>query len=116
MTLREYFQWHPDQNMSWCKPYISDNERVVAAVNEEGIICLRIDGEDIPETRNEKGQYAISDEAIKRAAMIVNPDYADYEGYSEEEKFYRGDIHETGCAFCPWRDDCEVMDYDDEEE
>ena len=58
-----------DENLGWCRPYISD--RVSVSVLQEIIESLIIDGNEVD----------VTEENLMRAAKIVNPNYDDYDGW-----------------------------------
>lgn len=45
--MKTYEKMSYGENLSWCKPYISEDERYALAVNEGEIINIQIDGRDI---------------------------------------------------------------------
>lgn len=95
-------------NLSWCKPYMSDDETCCVIVNSGEIAGCIINGEDVGYILPTTDVAAIA----HRLAIAVNADYADYDGW--------GDLHialdamrEVGCSECPFRDDCDAMwEYD----
>lgn len=99
------------ENLGWCKPYVSDDESCCVIVNNGKIASCTINGEDVGYILPNTDVDAIA----HRLAVAVNPDYADYDGWD--------DLHiaidamtEVGCSECPFRDDCDAMWEDDEEE
>lgn len=80
-SRREYFKEHWKENMSWCKPYMSDDGKAVWAVNE-GDVC-----------------------GVKIKEHAMHHDWSE----KELQRFFP-DNHEMGCADCPWFDMCDVMD------
>lgn len=93
-----------NENLSWCKPMISD--RIKFTIMEGEITALEIDGDEVGATP----------ENIKAAAKIVNPYYDDYEGWSDDHVACQGNVKEAPCHECPWFGICEVMDEEIEEE
>ena len=90
------------ENLSWCKPYqIEDSEKeVYFTLNEGEIQEIMIDGENIDATS----------ETIKELAQKYNPDYDEYEGYSDFEILMDVNKNELGCKDCPWFKDCQAFD------
>lgn len=108
MTNREYFIENGG-NLSWCRPYESNDGRVEFTYCEFGrpgerIYGLIIDGEEVTVPLD-----AIEAD-IERAARIVNEYYDDYRGYDATHILLDGDVKEVGCPDCPWFEECEAMD------
>lgn len=97
MTYRE-MMIDNNENLSWCRPYIHD--RVQFSILEGNISGLMIDGDDVDP----------NPESIRTAAQIVNPDYSEYEGWTDLHILLDGDAHECACCDCPWFDVCSAMD------
>lgn len=102
MTYREYMDEHRDENMSWCKPYVSDSGSVCVAVTvlDGGISQILIDGEET----------AVTADNIQSTAKLVNDDYDLYSGWSDTHILLDGNISERGCAECPYNAFCQQMD------
>lgn len=98
MNERRKMMIESGKNLSWCKPYTTENGRVSFAICEGKICGLRIDGLDHP---------AESD--IPMAARIANSDYDLYDGWSATHVLIDCS-KELGCCECPWFDTCEAMD------
>ena len=88
--MKLYEKMRPGENLSWCKPLVSDDEKTAIIQNEGEIISAMIDGKllDIP-----------NDEVAKEI---------------EKYDIDIDDLHETGCANCPFRDECDAMDVDED--
>lgn len=109
MTIRELMQEN-GENLSWCRPYVSDDGAYALALNEGEIAGMILNGEDI-----EAGKLD-SAELLRRFAKAVNPDYGDYDGWDDLHIALEGKIRERGCAECPWFDVCDAMSGDVVEE
>ena len=104
MTYGEYMQENPDENLSWCRPYVSKDGRYAIAVNEGEIIEAIT-----PEGHMPEGHLSpLTEDEIHTLAQAVNPDYSMYRGYTDEELIYQV-MRETGCAYCPFFDHCDAM-------
>lgn len=99
MTFRDYFET-ADENMEWCRPYISENERVKLIVMG-GIESLIID---------DKEYDTITPDLIHKAALIATDgDYDLFSGYSDTDLIIMCS-EEQACYECPWFDECQAMD------
>lgn len=95
MKYIDYMEQHPKENMSWCRPFLSDDGHALA-LNEGDPTCRFPDG-------------AIGgQELMKRFAMEVNPSYDLYSGWDDIHIALEC-MHEVGCVDCPFADMCEVM-------
>ena len=114
--MKTYEKMSYGENMSWCKPYISEDERYALAINEGEIITIQIDGRDIDWDDKEPiyGGYRCSKALLQRLARFVNPDYDMYKGYTDTYIILDA-LEERGCAECPWRDECDAMIEEDDE-
>lgn len=103
MTYMEYMQDHPEENLSWCKPYTNDGE---------DRFLIMYDGEPLEvhapgiEGHRYDGTLRIYMEQFTRE--LAGADYDLYQGYTDEEIALKY-MHECGCASCPARHLCEVM-------
>lgn len=101
MTTRDYMINHPRENLEWCAPYITDDNRYAIAINEGEIVSMQVNGQDIDPTPN----------AITDMARAVNPYFDDYSGYTPTRiALYSEKFHQTGCKNCPWFGICDAMD------
>lgn len=111
MTYRDYFESHPEENLSWCRPYHSENGRVALAMNEGYICALTIDGEDvnIGPAHNYTEQEPLWERVAR--ASIEDEDLLDIETrrYTWREIALMDGLVECGCASCPFADICDVM-------
>lgn len=102
--MKQYGKMMPNENLSWCKPMVSRDGKVMLAVNEGTIVGLMVDGKDLQ----------LSNQEIIKAAKIVNNDYNYYSDWDDVHILLDGDLIELGCNSCPWRDVCDAMDMDEE--
>ena len=110
MNYREYMENHPEENLSWCRPYRSENGRVALAMNEGNIAGLKIDGKEID------GPYTSADSQAKLWEMAAKASIEDdalldieTDRYSWREIALMDGLVECGCANCPWKDTCDAM-------
>lgn len=103
--MKLYEKMEKTENIGWCKPVVSDDGAAAVAEQEGRAVAVRISGVDYT--------GGAIPAALERAARRVNPDYDMYHGYDDLHIYLDGDTHETGCACCPWRDECDAMDTDD---
>lgn len=113
--MKTYEKMSYGENMSWCRPYISEDERYMLAINEGEIISIQIDGRLVEMDEKEPGHYRYSKNLLQRLARSVNPDYDEYEGYTDTYIILNA-LEERGCAECPWRDECDAMIEEDDDE
>ena len=104
MTIRDYMK-RCGGNLGWCKPYFSEDENVVLAVNEGKPCGVMIDREDI------RPEYVDKPETIHRVAVRVNAYHEDYVGW--DDLHVALDVMKEGdCCDCPWFGICDAMDGD----
>lgn len=108
MTYLDYMMDHPDENLSWCRPYASENERVKLSYNEVRIQSLMIDGVEIEDFDPMSYDQESVWERICKASLGVET-LPLYSGYSWSEIAMRDGLIECGCASCPWRTICDAM-------
>jgi len=103
MTYLDYMLEHEDENMDWCKPYVSDD-------GEYAIVMYSGHPESIRTPSGDAYRYngTLNERTLQEFARAVNPDYHPNRGWSDEYMAIEP-LHETGCASCPWRDECEAM-------
>lgn len=103
MTYLDYMLEHEDENFSWCKPYVSDD-------GEYAIVMYSGTPEDIRTPSGDAHRYngTLNERTLQEFARAVNPDYDQYHDWTDEHIALDA-MHETGCAYCPWRDECEAM-------
>ena len=90
-----------NENVDWCKPYISDDCRFAIAVCEGKIAGMILNGDDVaPAEINDR---------MREFAAAVNPSYDLYSGWSDLTIALDGDIRECGCVACPWREICDAV-------
>lgn len=107
MTYREYVENHPEENLSWCRPYRSENGRVALSCNEGRIQTVSIDGEEIDIDFSRHDQEPLWERACK--AALDEDTLGRYDGYSWREIALSDALVECGCANCPWKDTCDAM-------
>ena len=103
MKYLEYFEQHPEENLSWCKCY---------ANKDEDHFLVMYDGEPIrietPVTCKDIRMNRIECEDLKDFALSVNNGYHCYHGWTDED-IALDVMHEIGCGSCPFRHECEAM-------
>ena len=104
-TYRDYMRENPDENLTWCCPYVTDDGRYAVAVNEGEIIEAVTPEGHLPE-----GHLSpLTAQEIEALARAVNPDYDLYEGWDDTYITLQA-MHKTGCADCPFFERCDAMD------
>lgn len=99
MTTRDYMRTNADENLSWCRPFVSDDGKYAVAVNEGNAVSIILNGHDLE----------LTPESVRMLAQAVNADYDDYNGYSDLQIALDA-MTETSCAKCPWFETCAAMD------
>lgn len=109
MNYREYMENHPEENLSWCRPYRSENGRVALSYNSGRIESAMIDGAEIAIDGAQKNQAALWERVAR--ASIEDEALLDVETrrYSWKEIALMDGLVEGGCASCPWKDLCDAM-------
>ena len=82
--MKAYERMKDTENLSWCKPYVAKNGKIVFAICEGEIVGLSVDGKE----------KSINTETIRTVEDIL----------------LEPGCEELGCCNCPWRDSCEAMD------
>lgn len=103
-TVRDMMR-DSEENLGWCRPESYLDGRVILAINEETVVGINIDGAD----------EAITPDAIRRVAKMVNDNYDLYEGWDDVHIIQDVEHDELPCRLCPWFGDCDAMDEEDEE-
>lgn len=103
-TCRDMMRENND-NLDWCRPESYLDDRVILAINEGTVVGINIDGAD----------EAITPDAIRRVARMVNEDYDLYKGWDDVHIIQCAAHEELPCHRCPWFEDCDAMDEEDEE-
>ena len=106
-TLNGYRKWaiDHDENVYWCKPYVSSDGRTKYILTDGKISELIVDGKST----------AIDDvtiDEIDALARLHNPYYND-ESTPAENLMGNGEFTERSCAACPWFRKCENWDNPD---
>lgn len=111
MNYRTYMENHPEENLSWCRPYRSENGRVVLTANEGQLEGLIIDGAEIEVAfpPSKENQEQLWEKAAR--ASIDDEELLDIETrrYGWREIAVMDGLVECGCANCPWNDICDAM-------
>lgn len=103
MTYLEYMTEHPEENLSWCRPYINDAEDSWMILCDGKVTEVHAPGID---GRSWDGTMQ---EALPRFARhLAGDDYDLYEGYTDDE-IATNYLHCCGCASCPARHRCDAM-------
>ena len=94
------------ENLSWCYP-ITDGCGNWAVICDDQIVSLcNQDGEPVEVTEKD----------IRKLAMDVCPDYETESEESTDEEIIMRKMTETGCTDCPWRDICDAMNEEIEDD
>ena len=105
MKYRDYMEVHCDENLDWCKPYVSDKSDEYCLIMYDG----EPDAVIMPDGTFYRYNGSLTDEVMEAFARAVNSDYDLHSGYDDWLIALRA-MHEVGCASCPFSDDCEAMD------
>lgn len=104
MSYRDMMR-ESNENLGWCRPESYLDGRVILAINEGTVAGIVIDG----------AEQTTTPENIRRVAKMVNDNYDLYEGWDDVHIIQDVDHEELPCRLCPWFDDCDAMDEEDEE-
>lgn len=101
-------------NLGWCKPYITDDERIAFVQCEGHVQDARIDGVDLDTTHDFIRPQELTAASFSALAHALHGDaYSDYIGYTDKElvtvAVEEGKIREGDCCDCPYFNDCEAM-------
>lgn len=111
--LNGYRRWaiDHDENVSWCKPYVSDDGRVMYTLTEGVITDLVVDGVSIDTVHDSDGSH-VADADVDKIARRYNPYYDD-----DETPVYNlitcSAFRDAPCAVCPYFRECENWDNPD---
>lgn len=94
-----------NENLGWCIPYATEDEKVWAIHCNGKIETIQIDGKTV----NLPTEQQIDDLAKK-----INSDYEYYSGYDATHILIDA-MREHGCQDCPFRSACEAVNKDDDE-
>lgn len=109
MTYRDYMENHPEENLSWCRPYRSKNGRVALVYNEGRILSLMIDEKEVDIDWPVRDQSQLWERVCR--ASIEDEALLDIDTrcYSWREIALMDGLVECGCANCPFADTCDAM-------
>ena len=111
MTYLENFELkNPSGNLSWCKPFADKNEDAFLIMYEGTAECVRTSEGALLHRYN----GTLNDYTIAEFARSVNNGYYCYHGWTDEN-IALDVMHETGCASCPFRHECEAVNTEMEE-
>lgn len=91
-----------DENVSWCKPYVSSDGRTKYILTDGKISELIVDGKS-------KAIDDVTIDEIDALARLNNP-YYDDESTPVENLLRNDEFTERSCAACPWFLKCENWD------
>lgn len=112
--MKNYEKMNYGENLGWCKPYISEDERYALTISEGKISGIQIDGKLVEMDEREPEHFRYSKDLLHRLARSVNPKYDLYKGYTDTYIILDA-LEERGCYECPWRDECVAMIEEDDE-
>ena len=107
MKWLEYMENHPEENLSWCRAYISDVDARFGMIMYDGLLFAVF----TPDGVFYRFDGGLTDEVIEQFARTVNRDYDLYSGYPDWQ-IARFALREVGCASCPYKCDCDAMSMD----
>lgn len=117
MKYREYMEEHPEENVTWCKPYTDDKGNALVMWEGEPLVILMDDGREYWRGKYDweyREQNRLDDQAVEAFARHLDPDYSPARGYTDTQIILQN-LRECGCASCPFREECELMDEEIEE-
>lgn len=112
--MKAYEKMEYGENLGWCRPYTSDDDRTAVAIMEGKIVNIQIDGQDVEWDERTILSFSYSADILHRLAQSINPYYDEYSGY-DDTKIILDALNERGCSECPWRDECDAMQCEDED-
>ena len=110
MTYLEYFNQHPTETLDWCKCYTDKSgEYFLVMYDGEPSLIKTPSG-----TKDVTPRHCGDDSGMHDFAIAVNNGYHCYHGWTDA--YIALDVmHEVGCASCPFRDGCQVMNEEKED-
>lgn len=109
MKYSAYFEDHDNENFSWCKPYTDKTETYYAVMYNGDL-----NGIATPKIIAQRWDGSLTDEVLCQVVKEIVPDYDYYQGYTDQEILLEN-MHETGCYYCPFKEECEVYNEEMEE-
>lgn len=104
MTHLDYANANPDYHSDWCVPWADASGERFLIMQE-----CKPQAIDSPEATSINGDELCDfDSDIAVLAQTVNPDYDTFSGYTDAQIALMA-MHETGCAACPFRLECDFM-------
>lgn len=113
MKYREYMEDHPEENVTWCKPYTDSKGNAVIMLDGSMDIIL-FNGRKFHINGDGRKLTFASSRILKAFAQALDPYYDQYSGYTDTEIILQN-LRECGCASCPFRGECELMGEEIEE-
>ena len=107
MTYREYFELHQMENVGWCTPYTDKNEENYL-IMYDGTPESVFFGDETGGVAYHRGLDSNYDAHLEKFARLVNPYYDQYV-HRNDDVIARDVMHETGCYYCPFKNDCDAM-------
>ena len=103
MTYAEYMEQHDTENFSWCKPYTNDDETYYLIMHDGLPLVIKT-----PTIEAWRYDGTLTGDVLKQVAKEINKDYSEKRGYSNTYMILEA-MHEIGCHYCPFKEDCEPM-------
>lgn len=108
LTYRDLMNEHESDNMGFCIPFHGDS-KALGNFDHEFDFLILFEGQAHSLYLDGEAIHDPSEEDLKKFAKAINPDYDLYDGWD--------DLHialdvmtECGCSRCPFKDECEEMD------
>jgi len=89
----------PEENLSWCKPFVSNDGKTAVIVYEDQIQSILHNGSNFSTPTAEQ---------LKELAMEINPYYNDFSWHNDAAALLDA-LDEVGCSGCPWKDICHAV-------
>ena len=112
MTTKDYLRFNPEENLSWCKPYVAKDGEFALILNEGEIIALK----------SPRLGFAVLNTGEPDNVNVINsflhelkPD-CDFNYDPDWISDLLDLMDETGCARCPSFEDCQAFDDDDDDD
>ena len=111
MNYRQYFEQHPEESTCFCECYADKTEQYFLVMYDGEPSLIKWPGG----TADVTPRHCDENEDLKAFSLAVNNGYYLYHGWTDEH-IALDVMHHIGCASCPFRDSCSVMDEEMEDE
>lgn len=112
MTTKDYLRANPEENLSWCKPYIARDGELVLILNEGNIIWAKSPTLGVVDNLE---SHPDRPDVLNTFLHELNPE-CDWDYDDDDDIDMLRMMSETGCAHCPCFEDCQAFDDDEDDE